>query len=49
MNKKNYIYKEKKVQFRRWCILPSTFSGGQGVQEQAKSDDVLILTGCGTF
>lgn len=48
MRKKN-IDNEKKVQFRRWCILPSTFCGGQGVQEQAKSDDVLILTGCGTF
>lgn len=46
--KKN-VYKEKKVQFRRRCILPSTFCGGQGVQELAKSDDVLILTGCGTF
>ena len=47
--KKIYIYKEKKVQFRRRCVLPSTFRGGQGVQELAKSDDVLILTGCGTF
>lgn len=25
------------------------FVGGQGVQELAKTDDVLIKTGCGTF
>lgn len=41
--------KTKKRTFRRWCILPSSFSGVQRVQEPAKSDGVLITAGCGTF